>query len=97
MCGEIGDTLEVGGVNQQVIFDKASGTIRRWIVGGHDRLGNGGPYLNLGEASTAKGDHYYRAKQHPTTAGATLTAQTAPDGSVHVASPVPCPGRRGLE
>lgn len=81
-----GDTLEVSSATQSVVFDKRTGTIRRWVVGGRDRLGKGGPMLNLGEAKTARGDHYYRAEQPPVTNGATVTAEAAPDGSVRVTS-----------
>jgi len=78
------DKLEIGSANQQVAFDKRTGNLQRWVVAGHDRLRDGGPFLNLGEAATAKGDRYYRAKQAPITEGASVTAETIPDGSIKV-------------
>ena len=78
--------LEVSNGRQQVTFDKHSGAIESWKVGGRDRLGKGESHLNLGEAKTARGEHYYRAKQPPVTDNATVSAQTNQDGSVHVTS-----------
>ena len=81
------DTLTVGGDAQRIVFDKRSGALRSWTVGGKDRFGKGGSYLNLGEAKRARGDkHYYQAEAPPVTEGATVSAQTAADGSVHVTS-----------
>ena len=80
------DTLDVSGATQSLAFDKRTGTIRRWTVGGRDRLREGVPILNLGEAKTAKGDRYYRAKTPPITDEATLTSTSEPDGAVRVVS-----------
>jgi len=80
------EALEVSNNAQRIVFDKRTGQVRQWKVGGRDRLRGGGPYLNLGEAKTARGDHYYRAKRSPVTDSATVTARTDAYGNVHVTS-----------
>ncbi len=85
--GDTAGSLQVASASQRIVFDKGTGTLRSWTVGGKDRLGTGGPYLNLGEAKRARGDNrYYQADTHPVTDGATVTAETAADGTVHVVS-----------
>ncbi len=84
---EAGDVLKVASAGQEVIFDKSSGGIRSWKVGGRDRLGKGGSRLNLGEAKRARGDdRYYQAEQPPVTDGASVAAKTLSDGTVLVTS-----------
>jgi len=75
--------LAVESSSQRLVFDKTTGTIRRWTVGGQDRLVRG-LSVNLGEAKTASGDNYYRAKQPPVTDGATVEAKTDSNGNVVV-------------
>ncbi len=76
------DALLIRNTLQQLSFDKHSGAVRFWRVGGHETL-VGGPTLNLGEArgknkgSDDKG--IYRAEQPPSLDDAHLTA--APDAS----------------
>ncbi len=84
---EAADVMKVSSAGQEVVFDKSSGTIRSWKVGGRDRLGKGGPFLNLGEAKRARGDgRYYQAEKPPVTEGQIVTAKTLSDGSVLVTS-----------
>ena len=79
------DTLTVRNSVQQIAFDKHSGTIQSWRVGGQNLL-LGGPTLNLGEAKKANGDDdIYHANQPPVTENAAVTATPGADGSLHVA------------
>ena len=78
------DALTVSSAAQTITFDKADGSIRSWRVGGRDMLASG-PALTLGESRRGNDKGYYRAAQPPVTAGAIVTSQPQPDGSVRVA------------
>ena len=78
------DTLTVRNSVQQIRFDKHTGTIESWRVGGRDML-LGGPTLNLGEAKEGGERGMYSAKQPPVTTDAKVTASAGNDGMTHVA------------
>jgi len=77
------DALTLSSSLQQIAFDKQTGGIRSWRVGGHDVL-TGGPVLNLGEAKAGNERDYYHAAQPPITDNASVMARPQPDGSVRV-------------
>jgi beta-galactosidase len=77
------DTLRVSSALQDVVFDKHTGAIQSWHVGGHERL-TGGPIVNLGEGKVSGERDYYQAAQPPVTADAVVTAQPQPEGGMRV-------------
>ena len=79
------ETLNVGNSVQRIAFDKRSGTIQSWRVNGRDIL-TGGPVLNLGEAKNSDEGGFYRAKQPPVTADATVTAAAGSSGAMTVSA-----------
>ena len=78
------DTLTLGSAGQQLVFDKHSGAIQSWRVGGRDRL-VGGPALNLGEAMTGGERGMYQAKQPPVLAAPRVSATPGAGGAMRVA------------
>jgi len=76
-------TLRVSSALQEIVFDKHTGTIQSWHVGGRATL-TGGPVVNLGEAKGGGERGYYQAPQPPVTAEALVTAQLQADGGVRV-------------
>jgi beta-galactosidase len=77
-------SLEVSSRSQTIRFDKKTGTMDEWTVNGKSRLQGSGPILNLGQASTASGQGYYRASQFPSTDHATVVSKQDADGTVEV-------------
>ena len=73
------DVLRVSSDLQEIVFDKHTGTIRSWRVGGHNLL-VGGPILNLGEAKAGNERGYFRSSQPPVTMGAQIISAPRPDG-----------------
>ncbi len=78
------DTLVLRNYLQQIAFDKRTGTIQSWRVGGRDVL-LGGPTLNLGEGKAGSEPGMYRAKQPPITTDAHVSATPGVGGMMHVA------------
>ena len=77
------DTLRVSSASQEVVFDKHTGTIQSWRVGGRDAL-TGGPVVNLGEGKVSGERGYYQAAHPPVTADALVTTQAQPEGGMRV-------------
>jgi beta-galactosidase/beta-glucuronidase len=78
------DTVRVSNNQQEIIFDKRSGTITSWRARGQGIL-VGGPILNLGEAKASDEKSFYRAANPPITANARVTAASAgADGAIRV-------------
>ncbi len=77
------DTLTVRNAVQQVTFDKRTGTVQSWNVGGHPLL-LGGPTLNLGEAKAGGEQGMYAAKQPPVTTDAQVSAKPGANGATQV-------------
>jgi len=78
------DTLALRNSLQQIAFDKRTGTIQSWRVGGRDVL-LGGPTLNLGEGKAGSERGMYRAKQPPVTTDARVASTPGAGGGMHVA------------
>ena len=76
-------TLRVANNTQQIVFDKASGTIRSWRVGNRNLL-IGGPILNLGEAKEVNENGYFRSKKAPVTTNAKVKTMPGIGGAVRV-------------
>ena len=78
------DTLAVSNAVQQITFDRHTGALQSWRVGGRDLL-VGSPVLNLGEAKASGEKGFYRAAQPPVTDAAQVTVSPATvDGVVRV-------------
>ncbi len=79
------DTLSLSNGLQQLVFDKRTGTIQSWRVGGQDRL-NGGPALNLGEGKKKIGDDgaFYKATTPSVTSDTQISAAPGADGAMRV-------------
>jgi len=77
-------TLRVANNLQDIVFDKHSGLITQWRVGGQE-LVVGGPILNLGEGKAGFEKSFYRAAQPPVLEHAQVTSAPANDaGAVRV-------------
>ena len=78
------DTLRVSNGSQETVFDKHTGALQTWRVGGRYVL-LGMPTLNLGEAKASGEKSFYRAAQPPVTDSAQVTASPPTgDGVVRV-------------
>ena len=82
------DVLSVRSALQQIAFDKHTGAVQSWRVGGRDVL-TGGPTLNLGEGKGKNkgGDDngIYRADGPPVTTDAQVSATPGAGGAMRVA------------
>ena len=77
------DTLIVRNSLQQLVFNKHTGAIQSWNVGGHNLL-LGGTTLNLGEAKGGNERGMYRAKQPPFLTDAQVSAASGVGGTAQV-------------
>ena len=75
--------LRVGNNAQEIVFDKANGTIRSWRVGRNNLLA-GGPILNLGELKGGNEGGYFQAKTPPVTSNARITTLPGINGALRV-------------
>ncbi len=76
------DTLTVRNSLQQIVFNKHTGSIQSWNVGGHNLLG--GSTLNLGEGKGGNERGMYSAKQPPVLADAQVSAASGAGGTAQV-------------
>ena len=77
------DGLRVGNNAQEIVFDRASGTIRSWRVGKNTLL-NGGPILNLGGLKGGNENGYFQTKTPPTTSNARISTLPGIGGALRV-------------
>jgi beta-galactosidase len=81
------ETLTVSNSLQTLVFDKSTGSIQDWRVGGHTLL-SGGPVLNLGQGMTGTWKNYLSLAEAPILTNVTITQGmsmvTVGDGMVTV-------------
>ena len=77
------DTLRVSSASQEIVFDKHTGAIQYWRVGGREML-TGGPVVNLGEGKKSGEKDFYQAALAPVTEDSVVLAQPQPGGGMRV-------------
>ena len=75
--------LRVGNSAQEIVFDKATGTIRSWRVGKNTLL-MGGPVMNLGGLKGGNERGYFQTKTAPVTKNARITTAPGINGALRV-------------